>query len=218
MFFLREQYLLSSTQYALLFDSNCNNLNSKARFNYALAMGNLGEIAEIVEQYRFFEEEENFFYKRKIQLLLDFTTMNTKNKKVSFWTNLGHKDSIKQLRIQNKTLYELQNKYMAKDYVKNPVLAGLASTLLPGLGQVYNQTYQSAAIAFIFNGLFLLTTMEFAKEKMKAPAITSGLFFSVTYLGNIMNAVNSSYKINKTNTAPVREKIKKILFPELSLE
>ena len=217
-FFLREQYLLSSTQYSLLFGPHCGNLSSKARFNYSLAMGNLGEIPEIVEQYRFFQREKNFFYRNKIQTLLDFRTTNIKNKKVFFWKNLNRKSSLSQLGIPKKILGKLQDEYIVKNNLKSPLFAGLASSLLPGLGQIYNGTYQSAAIAFMFNSLFFLTTLEFAKKKMKAPASASGIIFSVTYLGNIMNSVNGSRKINDKNALAIKKKIRKILFPELSLE
>ena len=62
-FFEREQYLLSAVHYSSMFHSPCSHIEDKARFNYSLAMSNLGEISEVVEQYRFFQHTQKKSYR-----------------------------------------------------------------------------------------------------------------------------------------------------------
>jgi hypothetical protein len=46
-------------------------------------------------------------------------------------------------------------------------------------------------------------------------AITSGMVFSVVYLGNIIGSVRSAQALNSAARAPSEEKLKRDLFPEL---
>jgi hypothetical protein len=97
---------------------------------------------------------------------------------------------------------------------KNPWIAGIGSMLLPGLGQAYVGAWQSAGIALLFNALFLSTTVEFANRDLKFAAAASGLVFSVTYIGNIINAVSAANQYGKNASAPSEQALKKKLFPE----
>jgi hypothetical protein len=100
---------------------------------------------------------------------------------------------------------------------KNPLIAGSASFLLPGAGQAYVGNFQSAAIAFILNSLFLATTLEFAHKDLPVAAIASGTLLSVTYIGNILNAIDSAHRYNTHHRAPQEEQLRKTLFPEFRL-
>jgi len=81
---------------------------------------------------------------------------------------------------------------------KNAWISGIASAIVPGSGQVYNGNYQSAGVSFVLNAILLATSINFFDKDIKAAAITSSLFFSVTYLGNIISAVRSTHMFNAT--------------------
>lgn len=178
-------------------------------------MAQLGEVSEIVEQYRFFKSNGIERYRHKMKTLLDLTTSNEQNDRVYFWNNLGDKMVTAQ---GDKKLKFLQTRYIEQNHKKNPALAGVASALVPGLGQIYNGLYQSAAISFVFNSLFLWSTVELHEKDFRAPAIASGVIFSIFYTGNIINSVTSARKINQVNSQEVKNKIHRHLFPELERE
>ena len=218
-FFKREQYLLSSVHYSSLFHSPCSDIEDKSRFNYSLAMSNLGEISEVVEQYRFFRHTKKKGYRTRIKTLLDFSTSNNDNERVKLWNHLGNKNmwDSSEITKNDQPLQSLQYQYINLNSQKNPLIAGVASAIIPGLGQAYNGLYQSAAISFIFTSLFLWSTYDFQRKDMSGATITSGLVFMTFYTGNIINAIRGSHRINKVNSHIPREQIKKRLFPELNL-
>ncbi len=212
----RGQYLLGAGQYLMLFSSECKNLASKSRYNYSLAMLELGEGSELLEQYRYFKLN-NARESDLIKEVIDFSTGNLNNPKVNVWMNLGNDNlSLKYLK-NNRDALKAYEEYRKKINTKSPLLSGTLSALLPGAGQVYNGSYQSAAISFILNTIFLYSTIEFADKNLSAPAIASGVVFSVTYVGNVMNAVRGSNAINNRLARPSKNEIKKFLFPVLTL-
>ena len=215
-FYEREQYLLSATQYSLLFRSDCDDLNRKSRYNFSLAMIQLGEVGELLNQYRFFKKN-NFSEAESMKVLMDYSSGNENHPRVKLWKNLYDKKLVKNLGMNDPTFVALQNEYYQSSNNKNPYVAGILSAFVPGAGQVYNGTYQSAVISFLLNSLFLWSTVEFERNRLNGPAVASGLVFSVTYVGGIMNAARGSNNINRMKSRNVKRKIKHHLFPELEL-
>lgn len=101
---------------------------------------------------------------------------------------------------------------------KTPWVAGTLSAVIPGLGQVYNGNYQSAAFSFILNALFLSSTIELHNKNLDATAIASGVIFSVVYVGNIVSSVQSAHAINQASQEPAKAEFKDQMFPELDFE
>lgn len=209
------QNFLSTTQYSMLFNSDCEELSDKARYNYSLAMGNLGEVNAINSQLYYFSNTMNSHYFNDLKVVLDFHNTNTDNKKVNAWKNLNEGNIFSKLSIENVKLSDLQIKYLENNNVKSPYISGAMSALIPGAGQAYNGTYQSGVLAFVINAIFLWSALEFKKNNLDGPAIASGAVFSITYFGNIMNAINTSNKINENNSKVYKDEIREALFPEL---
>lgn len=99
--------------------------------------------------------------------------------------------------------------------VKSPLTAGLLSTALPGAGQAYNGFYQSAAFSFVLNALFLAATTNFHQRRMDGAALTSGVLFSVVYVGNIVGSVKSAQALNGAARNDRARERKPRAFPEL---
>ncbi|MGZ3695496.1 MAG: hypothetical protein ACXWQO_15400, partial [Bdellovibrionota bacterium] len=99
--------------------------------------------------------------------------------------------------------------HLRPDYsdIKSPLLAGLASGIIPGAGQAYTGMYQTAAISFVLNGLFLLSTVELAKKKLGFSATITGIAFSTVYLGNIISAVQGAKALNRAHSNQEDEKL-----------
>lgn len=100
---------------------------------------------------------------------------------------------------------------------KSPALAGTLSAILPGAGQAYTGSWQSGAMAFVLNALFLSATKDLADHDLHAASLASGVVFSITYLGNILNAAESARIYNQNYYAPQIEQEKAKRFPELTL-
>lgn len=100
---------------------------------------------------------------------------------------------------------------------KSPVLAGTMSAILPGTGQAYTGSWQSGAMALVLNALFLSATLDLADHDLHAASLASGAVFSITYLGNILNAAESARIYNQNYYAPRIEEEKAKRFPELML-
>ena len=99
---------------------------------------------------------------------------------------------------------------------KKPWLAATLSGIIPGAGQVYNGNYQSAAVSFLFNSLLLLSTIEFDRQGLDWPAVTSGFLFSMTYVGNIISSGRDAKTYNNSVNAPRNQLLKTQMLPELS--
>jgi len=99
--------------------------------------------------------------------------------------------------------------------IKKPWVAGVSSAIVPGLGQVYNGNYQSAALSFLINALFLSAALELSRQGLPATSLAAGAVFSVTYLGNIVSSVQSAQAINRHQMKTFEPEIQNTLFPEL---
>ena len=97
---------------------------------------------------------------------------------------------------------------------KRPWLAGVLSAALPGLGQVYAGSWQSAGVSLVLNGLFIGATVELARHELYAAAATTGMAGSVFYVGNVLNAVDLAQRYNQSAALPGQESLERILVPE----
>ena len=80
---------------------------------------------------------------------------------------------------ESDNMFLVDLKKLESDPYKSPGLAAIFSAILPGAGHVYLGAYQSAAIVFAFNLLTGISTIEFSNKNLKAPAIASGVLFSI---------------------------------------
>jgi hypothetical protein len=97
---------------------------------------------------------------------------------------------------------------------KRPWLAGTLSGLVPGLGQAYAGSWESAAIAFVLNGVFIGATVELARHDLYFSASTTGLAASVFYLGNIFNAADLARRRNEVAAQAEYDHLERLLVPE----
>jgi len=97
---------------------------------------------------------------------------------------------------------------------KRPWLAGTLSAILPGLGQVYAGSWQSAAVAFVLNSVFIGATVELARNHLYFSAGTTGVAASVFYLGNIFNAADLAQRRNDLAAQPEYDQLERVLVPE----
>lgn len=199
-FYFRQQYLLASQQFSLVSLMSCNkDQQNKGRLRWAQSLFELGET------------EEGNLILDKISSASEYWATS---KVVKAWyqptliPSLSHVDSK---RFQD---FEDQTQSLSK--VKKPWVAGTLSAIIPGAGQVYNGNYQAAAFSFVLNALFLSTAIELHKKNLDSTALAAGTIFSVVYVGNIASATQSSKAINDNYQAPQKEKIKLIMFPELT--
>lgn len=75
-----------------------------------------------------------------------------------------------------------------RDSKKHPETAASLNALLPGAGYVYVREYQTAATAFLLNGLFMAATWQFFSLHQPAAALIAGGFEVGWYAGGIVGA------------------------------
>lgn len=102
--------------------------------------------------------------------------------------------------------------------VRSPLIAGLLSTAIPGLGLAYSGAYQSAIFSFVINAITGLATVELAKKDLDTTAIASGVVFSFFYFGNIYASVETAQNINKNYNLNLTKKLQKKYIPLLYLD
>ena len=92
---------------------------------------------------------------------------------------------------------------------KSPLLAGTLSALLPGAGQLYAERPRDAALALALNGAFLAGAWQsFANGEGVVGGIL--LFFEAGwYSGNVYNAVNSTYKLNRDRREAAKSRLRR---------
>ncbi len=196
----RGNYLLSAVQFANAENENCKTINNKARWGYLLSLTEIGEKDETfylsVKQYpEIFKQNDEI----KLQVYQAYY--------FNIYKNPDHKNRVEAFE---KWKTELPQK-------KSPALAGSLSALLPGAGQAYTGSWQSGAMAFVLNALFLSATLELKDKNLDNTALVSGVVFSITYLGNILNAAESAKLYNKNSNKTLIETEKQKQFPELQL-
>lgn len=203
----QNQYLLSAQQYSLVSALSCNSDEKAwATYYYATSLYHLdeSEAAESsLEDIKKSSAPE--LLKRKVQLLKAWYRPSLQEHLTG-----AEAQSFADFAIAKKDIEENQR-------LKTPWVAGTLSAFIPGMGQVYNQNYSSAAISFILNSLFLATALELQDHGLHAPALAAGVVFSITYTGNILSSVESSRQINRAYQAPLIDEARKKNLPDLEL-
>ncbi|HXH31558.1 MAG TPA: hypothetical protein VNJ01_12140 [Bacteriovoracaceae bacterium] len=131
------------------------------------------------------------------------------------WASWDQRKNLDLSDLGTVELAEIHHKYATAAHTKKPWLAGTLSAVLPGAGQAYVGAYQSAVLAFAFNALLLGATIEFSRRDLDFAAATSGLAFSMTYLGNIASAVKGANSVNQSRSSGWEEALRRGLLPEL---
>ncbi|HPQ42088.1 MAG TPA: hypothetical protein PLV45_17090 [bacterium] len=100
---------------------------------------------------------------------------------------------------------------------KNPVTAGLLSTLIPGAGQFYNGRYWDGGVALgvILGGSYW--TYDLFDRGEDSWGWTVGVLTGLLYFGQIRNAVIDSVKINERNELEFKQKLVDDYFLRFSL-
>ena len=227
------QYLLSSFHFSQLSASPCDpELTIRAQFGYARSMAELGEIPESLRALSRLDESPNPVMRARVALFRGYLVpdeagpMPEKLPEEPRWRlQLWYaRDSASRFIAllqtaprEDASRVDLRaiGDELSKLPVKSPWIAGVSSTLLPGAGQAYVGAFQSAAISFVLNAIFLATTVELAQKNLPFTAVASGMVFSVTYIGNILNAVDAAHRTNANARAPVEARLQSTLLPEL---
>ena len=106
---------------------------------------------------------------------------------------------------------ELKKIFLYKNKIKkkSPLLAGISSTFLPGLGKLYTGYYKDAIASLLFVGLnSYLSYRGFKKRGIKSGY---GWIYSIAgfsfYLGNIYGSIKSAKTRNKQSKKDLYEKL-----------
>lgn len=199
-YFRREQFFLATQPLILTSRLACDGpTRDEARLRLAQSLFSLGETGEGL---------------LALEQIPDSSPSKTKARVVAAWYQRNLVPTLP--AADQKRFDDLDEKIKALPKVKTPWVAGTLSALVPGAGQVYNGNYQSAAFSFVLNALFLASTVEFSREGLEAPALASGMVFSVTYLGNIIGSVQASRALNENAARAESQNHKTQIFPELS--
>ncbi len=140
------------------------------------------------------------------------------------FTNTGQWD--KAAASFSKISKQRQNKYKLKILEeelekagkipsKNPDIAGLLA-VIPGLGHLYCERYQDAAISFVLNGALIASAWLSFDNNNPALGGLLSLIEIGFYSGNIYGAVSSAHKYNMNQQAVFIDKIRKKVKVRLS--
>ncbi len=218
----RSQFLLSSFHLSQAIALNCNHLD-KYRYEYSKNMIALGEKIEALTEFNKISKNSQFYKKSQLQKKLFLGSENTLSKsdniRYQVWTQRNNPKSLESLELKDLTISQQQavNSYITSTRnikLKNPGLAASLS-IIPGLGQTYLGTYQSAAISFTLNSLFLLAAKDFERQKQYGAAAASYMVFSITYVGNILNTYRSANNINNGSFEKHNDQLWEELFQDL---
>ncbi|MFM1961207.1 MAG: hypothetical protein RLZZ172_52 [Bacteroidota bacterium] len=89
---------------------------------------------------------------------------------------------------------------------KSPLIAGIASALIPGAGYAYAGHKLTGLSSFIFNGLFAFATYSSFKTRNVGMGVLTGLFGCAFYISNIQGSVKSSKRYNEVQYKRIIEK------------
>ena len=228
LFYERSQYLLSSFHFSSVFMSDCDQkLSHEARFSYLLAMYHMGETKEILDQLEYLDVGKSYTHYKSLlfygfvfnKVFPEFKDIDLE--RFSIWSSRNDKDLFEK-ELMNSSLEDSSKHLILKTHLKywsypkkNPVLAGILS-IIPGLGQIYTESYQSAMVALMINALFALAVVELFVRDLYYTGIGASLVLSVTYIGNILNAVNSAHQFNRSSSKPYLDRLQNTLFPEFA--
>jgi len=198
--FRSQEYLMASQPYAIVAQLSCDpTWASQARFRWGQSFYELGEKRAAREIIKPLLKDPKFSDPAQVAIA---------------WYEPGLKSDLNEkLRFR---FSEFDQAIKALPNAKVPWVAGTLSAAVPGLGQVYNGTYQSAAMAFALNFLFLSATVEMADRNLDATATAAGAIFSFVYVGNILSAVSSAKKLNHSANQEARQNLQSRFFPELN--
>ena len=90
----------------------------------------------------------------------------------------------------------------------------MLSAILPGAGQAYAGSIESAAMAFVLNGLAIGATVELARRELWWTAALAGTVGSMFYVGNIGSAVDLARRRNELAQLPWDTDLRRALLPE----
>jgi len=197
--FNRKQYLLSLQEFSLVKKMNCPQFVDKGRWAYLLA---LTELNEVDEMYHLSINE--------LPKQLSSEYLNKLKVYQSYYYDLNEGTA----ESQKVEIFKSWKSQLLKQ-PKSSFLAGGLSAVVPGLGQAYVGTYQSGAMAFLLNALFLSSTLEFQNKGLYSASLISGVVFSITYLGNILNASQSAVVFNQNYNSYQIEQERRRSLPEL---
>lgn len=198
--FQRRQFLLSVQEFSMAQKFDCAENLDQAMWGHLLAITELGERDEMFFlSHKLYPQKFSYAYQQRLKLYQSYY----------FPKNDG---TVEAQRVES---FNLWKENLPKQ--KSPALAGTLSAIVPGAGQAYTGSWQSGAMAFVLNALFLSATLELADKDLDAAALASGVVFSITYLGNILNAAESARIYNQNYYSPQIEEEKTKRFPELTL-
>lgn len=201
------QYLLATQQYSIVMNFACSE-DEKAQglLGYAQSLYFLGE---------------TFTATRILENLKSSAAsveLKTKARLLAAWYEPEFRKALPENEKRQFQDYHERKLQLEKQHQqKNPWTAGILSAVIPGLGQVYNGSYQSAAFSFVLNSLFLATALELDRQNLKTSALAAGVIFSVTYTGNILSTVSSAQATNRHHLAPDLDEQRKKSLPGLEL-
>jgi hypothetical protein len=98
---------------------------------------------------------------------------------------------------------------------RRPWLAGTLSAVLPGAGQIYAGSWQSAAVAFALNAVWLTATVELMRHRLYFTGSAAALVTSVFYVGSIANAADLARRHNQSLAREPRTRLERLLVPEV---
>lgn len=201
------QYFLAIQKYSIVETLSCSTQEK--------AWAKLGNAQSLYKLY------ENTLAGEILESLDNFTVdekIRNKANLLRAWYKVEYRKKLDPVQQQQFIEYEKSAERMEKyDLLKKPWLAGSLSAVIPGAGQIYNGNYQSATFSFIINALLLMTALELEKEGHSISALTAGVFFSITYTGNILSSVQSAHTINQNYLKPFLDEQRKKNIPDLEL-
>jgi hypothetical protein len=225
--FHAQQYLLAAIQFSQVSLSDCDStIADKAKYAYALAMAELGEMEIAIETLKSLAgstlDQTSKLYLTYLDNSFAKDLSRHDRSRIQLWQSRGSTAAFQNAATTYETHEVEKNRLLKMQELltlapsRSPVVAGIASALIPGLGQAYVGSWQAAGIALVLNALFLATTVELARHDLWAASAASGLVFSVTYIGNILNAIAAAETVNQVQSAPYERELKQKLFPEFS--
>lgn len=164
---------------------------------------------EYTEHHRFVLES-NCFSTNKKNILLSFEYA-FQNKWDDALTSIEMLDEVEMEQFPVlKAEYQKGKKFKAK----KPVVAGLLSAVIPGLGKVYTKDWKDAIFSFVFVGTTGFQAYRGFALKGKNSVrgwIFSGLCLGL-YTGNIYGAAYSAKRYNQRKLQIIRAKIEELAY------
>lgn len=226
--FAAGQFLLASLHFSLVGTLDCPRASGSALHAYAASMLELGERAEVLETTRRLVETGEPASVRRARVLRELALPELRaveapedRARLELWSGRLDTPAFERalaaapaLTPEAPALLALHRQLVTAP-TRSPVLAGVLSGVVPGLGQAYVGAWQSAAVSLVLNALFLGTTIELYRQGLPFAGSAAALVFSVTYAGNIINAAESAAHFNQAQRREGEALLRHQLFPEL---